>query len=338
MAYTIQIDAGAQQTPATLGVMSARLTLVANGFDSLDLEVDAALDASAVFAVGSKITLRDGSTVRFVGEVIDDPRASTASEGPTHRYRVMSYLARLERVTFGQDTEVYSGDPAALGSVYDPQVTLGQDADGDRCTTAAQIAAVLDFAVAAKSVPLSYVALTWPAGFEAPFDQRENCSCWEAIVCQLRWMPDYVLTCDYSSGATVVKLLPSDSLAAVSLAADGQILETASFIPRRDMQLAGVRCLFRRTDEYDGKEREVRTFQTAGDPDAASARDLFIDLEGGSVTTISQKVTVAAYPSFDSGDYDGDVRAWLEGRVPWLADIADGDWEITDIVRSGAEE
>ncbi len=338
MAYTIQIDAGTPASLASLGVMSGWLSLVANGFDSLDLEIDASLDAAAVFASASKLTLRDGSTIRFVGEVIDDPRESTATEGPTHRYRVLSYLARLEHITFGQDTKVYRGDPAALGNVYDPLVTLGQDADGVRCTTAAQIAAVIDFAVLHKSVPLTYVSETWPAGFEAPLDQRENCSCWEAIVCQLRWMPNYVLCCDYSSGATVVQLIPSASLSAVSLAADGGILSSASFTPRRDLQLAGCRCLFRRTDEYDGKEREVRTFQTAGDPDAATARDLFIDLEGGSSTTISQKIKVAAYPSFDSSDYSGDVRAWLKGRVPWLADIADADWEITAIVRSGTEE
>jgi len=335
MAYTIQIDAGAQQTLADLGVMSARLTLVANGFDGLDLEVDAALDAAAVFAVGAKITLRDGTTIRFVGEVIDDPRASTAADGPTHSYRVVSYLARLDRITFGQSTQVYSGTPATLGTVYDPLITLGQDASGVRCTTTAQIAAVIDFAVAEHSVPVSYVSGTWPAGFEAPLDQRENCSCWEAIVCQLRWMPDYVLCCDYSSGSTVVKLLPSDSLAAVSIAATGGILETASFTPRRDMQIPGCRCLFRRTDEYDGAQREVRTFQTAGDPDAVGARNLFIDLEGGSVQTISQKVSVTAYPDFTV--LTGDVRTWLKGRVPWLADLADADWTITNIVRSGSK-
>lgn len=337
MAYTIQINTGSPQTLADLGVMSARLTLVANGFDGLDLEVDAALDAAAVFAVGAKITLRDGTTIRFVGEVIDDPRASTAADGPTHSYRVVSYLARLDRITFGQSTQVYSGTPATLGTVYDPLITLGQDASGVRCTTTAQIAAVIDFAVAEHSVPVSYVSGTWPAGFEAPLDQRENCSCWEAIVCQLRWMPDYVLYCDYSSGSTVVKLRPSDSLSEVDIDADDGILETARLSPRRDLVLPGVRCLFRRVDEYDGKEREVRIFQSAGDPDDTDAKDIFIDLEGSSFTTISQKVKVAAYPSFEFEDYDGDVRTWLVGRVPWLADIAAGDWSITGIVRSGAE-
>jgi hypothetical protein len=335
MSYTIQINAGAQQTPAALGVMSARLSLVAAGFNSLDLEVDAALDATAVFAVGAKITLRDGTTIRFIGEVIDDPRASTATDGPTHRYRVLCYLARLERYTFGQSTKVYYGDPAALGTVYDPCITLGQDAAGTRCTTTAQIAAILDFAVSIKSVPISYVSETWPAGFQAPLDQRENCSCWESIVCQLRWMPDHVLHVDYSTGATVIKLLPAASLSAQSLAADGQILETARFTPRRDLTMSGLKILFRSTFTYDGAEREIRTFQTAGSQ--TDPREIFLDLEGGHQNTISQKVEVTAYPSLIAENYGGAVRAWLIARIPWLADLDETDWAITDIVRSGSQ-
>jgi hypothetical protein len=336
MAYTIQINAGAQQTPAALGVMTARLTLVANGFNSLDLDVDAALDSAAVFAVGAKITLRDGATIRFVGEVIDDPRESTATDGPTHRYRVLCYLARLERYTFGQSTKVYFGSPAALGTVYDPQVTLGQDAAGTRCTAAAQIAAILTFASSVKSVPISFVSGTWPAGFQAPLDQRENCSCWEAIVCQLRWMPDHVLHVDYSSGAAVVKLLAAASLSAQSIAADGQILESARFTPRRDLTMSGLNIYFRSVETYDDAEREVRTFQTAGSQ--TDPREIFIDLEGAQTTTIAQKIEVTAYPSFDVEDYDGAVRAWIKARIPWLADLVDADWAITNIERSGEEE
>ncbi len=336
MDYTIQIGTGSAVAPAALGVTGGDLTYRANGFDSLEIDVAADLDAAAVFADKAKVTLRQGSAIVFVGEVVIDPR-TTVVDGPSHHYSILSYLARLDRHNFGQKTKVYSGSPAALGEVWDPLVTLGQDADGARCTAAAQIAAVLDFAAAEKGVPVSYVAGTWPAGFQAPLDQRENIPCWEAIVCQLRWMPDYVLWCDYSSGSTVVRLLPSDSLAVVTVDADDGILETARLSPRRDLVLPGVRCLFRRVDEYDGKEREVRLFQSAGDPDDPDAKDIFVDLEGSSTTTISQKVAVAPYPSFDSVDYDGDVRTWLIGRVPWLADIDAADWSITNIVRSGAE-
>lgn len=336
MGYTIQIGEGSPQTLAALGVTGANLTLRANAFDSLSLTVDADLDAAAVFAPGAEVILRDGSTIRFIGFVDDAPRDGSASEGPAHFYTVLSYLAKLERFNFGQSTKVYHGDPPALGTVWDPQITLGQDADGARCDTAAQIAAIVAYAAAVKSVPVAVDAVTWPATFQAPLDQRENCPCWEAVICQLRWMPDHVLFCDYSSGSTVVRLLPSDSLSAQSIAAGGGILESARFVARRDLQVPGIRCFFRRTDYYDDKEREVRIFQVAGDPDDAAAREIFIDLEGGGSTTISQKVAVAPYPDFTV--YTGDTRTWLKGRVPWLADLADADWAITGIVRSGSEE
>lgn len=335
MAYTLQINSGGQQSLATLGVTAATLSLRANDFDSLTLTVDADLSAAPVFAPGDTITLRDGATVRFIGFVDDDPRSASAEEGPTHTYTALSHLAKLERFNFGQQTQAYFGTPAALGNVWDPLVTLGQDNSGTRCTITAQIGAIVDFAISQKSIPISRDPGGWPPGFLAPLDQRENITCWEAIITQLRWAPDHILWCDYSTGTTAVKLAPISELPASTIAASGGILTSAQFTPRRDLVLPGVRCLFRRVDEHDGKQREVRLLQTAGSPDAPGARDIFIDLEGGSSTSISQKIKVAAYP--DLTILDGDLRTWLAERVPWLKDLAPADWEITAAVRSGTK-
>jgi hypothetical protein len=49
------------------------------------------------------------------------------------------------------------------------------------------------------------------------------------------------------------------------------------------------------------------------------------------------KVTVAAYPSFAPEDFDGDVRAWLAGRIPWLTDLDADDYMFDNLLEDEKE-
>lgn len=337
MSYTLSLNDGAKQTLAALSIEGGVLTRNANAFDSLTLSIDAEFIAAGILAVKDKVTLWDGDTCRFIGEVLKLPRDATATDGPQLSYVVSSYLSRLERTTFTQDVNAVSGDPPALGLLPDAAVVLGRASARPfvRCTASVQIAKVLDFLVS-LGAPLSYDSETWPAGFEVPLDQRENIWCWEAVVCMLRWMPDHVLWCDYSSGETVVNLQPSDLLSSASVAADEAMLSTVKLVPRYDLLMSGIRIYFRRTDEFDGRTTEYRSVQTAGADTDPEAQNLYIDLEGGASTSVSQAVEVEAYPSFAAADYGKlDLRLWLQERIPWLKDLADADWTIANIVRGG---
>lgn len=332
MAYTLQINDGSQHTLHTLGVIDAQLTLNVNAWDTLDLTIDATLPAAATFTIGDRITLRDDSTIRYVGEVITDPRAATATTAPHHTYHTASYLARLDRISYTQSTKVYVA--AAETTILDPTVILGQDASGNRCTNVQQIRDVITYAATERGVPIE-----WPddvtTGYQCPLDQRDTITCWEAIITQLRWLPDHVLYCRYTANTTRVYIrnTANAGIATVSLS-NAQITGTA-ITPRHDLLLDGVRCVFRWIDDYNGKTREVRSFQTAGNISSPFCRDLYVDLEGSSRTTIEQRIKVTTLPSLTN--LNGDIRTWLTTRVPWLADLAPGDWTITDAVRTGVK-
>lgn len=333
MSYTIQINAGTPATLAALGVVGARLALRANGIDSLDIDIAAAIDAAATFAPAATIILRDGDTIRFIGIIHDDPRDDDVASGPIHRYRIHSPVYQLTRLAFSQLHYAYvrDGDTNDLVSVSDPRVVLGRTSPiGPRITTAGQIAAILDFAAAGPAVPIARDTSTWPAGISVPVDERTNISCWEAIITQLRWQPDHVLWCDYSSGTCTVKLTPAASLTPVTLAATGGILDTVRLIPRHDLVASGARCTFRRIDAIDGGQKETRIVQVAGNWGTPGAIDIHIDLEGGSSgTTIEQTVTVGSIPTAAN-------KSWIKSRVGWLLAIPDNDLIVHAVTYNSA--
>ena len=337
--FKLQRNDGEKQTLATIGVVAASLELRANAPDSLSFEVDEAFDSSGAFAYGDKVrlweTVGDADVCRFVGEVLELPALADARTGSARRYVARSYLDRLSRIQYTQKVSAYgSGDSPTISSYDDACVVLGRHRRSpfSAATTGQQIADILDYAagLSGGAFPCSRDTTAWDAGFGIPCDQRENVSCWEAILCMLRWMPDRVLWCDYAGGNTKVCLKAASSLSASTVAAAGGTLGSVSATPRHDLALPGVNVYFRRVDSVDGSNRERRYSQHAGSYTDPLAANFFIDLEGGSVTHVSQRIETLAYPTM--GDNSG-FRSWLELKIPWLGDTT---YTVDAVSRGGS--
>lgn len=178
--YYIQIADGALQTCEELKITSARLNYAANGIDTFDFAADSELTAAGI-AFGTAIKVYDVALCIFIGEVLMIPSDEEVNSPGQKKYKASNYLNQLERVQYTQDINAYNVVAAEVQSFIDPRVVLGVTYPQTRITNAAQIAAVLDFAIAIKSVPITRDG-TWPAGFTAPIDQKENIFCWDAIV------------------------------------------------------------------------------------------------------------------------------------------------------------
>jgi hypothetical protein len=327
--YYIQIAAGTLQALEEVGITSASLLLKANGVDSFDFAADSALTAAGI-AFGTEIKIYDVALCIFVGEVVSIPSDESAASPGQKRYQALSYLNQLDRTQYTQDINAYSTADSEVQSFIDPRVVLGVTYPGTRITNTAQVAAVLDFAISVKSIPISRDA-TWPTGFLCPIDQKEDISCWDAIVSQLRWLPDHVLRCSYATGSTVVKLVKASDVTPTSIAVTGTLSAIAA-TPRHDLVMVGVNVYFRKVTTVDGVAMESRTVQSAGDGMDPFATNLYVDLDGGSAEFVRQAITVAGYPVFAAPASVG-LEAWLEAKVPWLADIE--DYTVTAIARTG---
>lgn len=330
--YYIQIATGSLQTCEEIGITSARVTYVANGIDFLDFAADSALTAAGI-AFGTAIKLYDVGTCIFIGEVTDLPSDQEVSAPGQKKYKAKSLLNQLERMQYTQDINAYNVTAAEVQSFVDPRVVLGLVYPSTRITNAQQIDRIFLFAIVAKSWPgVTNGDAFSSGGFLVPLDQKENISCWDAVISQLRWLPDYVLYCTYDLGYTVVNLFKASDITATSIAVSGE-LSGIRANPRHDLQMVGVNVFFRKVSTSDGVAIESRSVQTAGDNMDPFATNLYVDLDGGSVEFARQAITVADYPAFTTPASEA-LEAWVETKVPWLSDIE--GYEITAVARSGA--
>lgn len=337
MAYYLKIGSDDRRTLADLKIANAHLEYRANGFDELTFTRDVAVTASPE-AYGTAISLWtavSGGDCLFVGEVSDAQILGDTDEGIVHSYTCRSLLARLETLQYTQAASAYNdASTPSVASFQEPKVVLGMSGSTRR-TTGQQIADILNYAKSycGFEVEDSGVHSVAAAGSQFPLDQRENISCWEGVVCCLRWIPDYTLWVDYSGGTATVKLTRYANLTSKTLAAAGGVLKNIRATPRSDLVKPGVRIFYRKTFTTDGSTREQRFVREAGSSSAADALNLYIDLEGSTRQTVSQAVTVSDYPNFASLTAT-DTRAWVQSKVPWITNLA--SWTITGITRSGS--
>ena len=327
--YYVQIAEGSLQTCEQIGITSARMTYVANGIDYLDFAADSALTAAGV-AFRTSIKLYDVGTCIFIGELIDVPSDQEISSPGQKKYKAKSLLNQLERIQYTQDIEAYNVSESEVQSFVDPRVLLGTRYPGTRITNTDQILDILSFAVIVNGV-LIVPDSSIDGGFFCPADQKENISCWDAIVSQMRLLADRVLYCDYSLGYPLVCMAKASTITPTTIAVAGE-LSGIRATPRHDLQMVGLNVYFRKVSMNDGVAIESRSVQSAGDNMDPFAMNLYVDLDGGSVSFSRQAITVADYPAFSTPASAG-LEAWLETKVPWLADIT--DYDITAITRSG---
>jgi hypothetical protein len=324
MTYTLSIG-GAPKPLGEYAIGSATLTLRANGFDTLDFAADSDLRLSAI-AHGTEVRLYGGGACVFIGEITGLPGVVSKDSAPEVRYTATSYLARLDKLQYCQKNDARKPDGTESAFV-EPSVILGRD-----MTNAAQIHDVLSYASA--YAPVSPGA-SWPGGYDIRPDAKDNITCWDAIYTMLRWLPDHVLWCDYSTGSTVVRMAKKGGgMASVTVPLSGSAKEEFAATPRHDLQMVGVNVYFRWTSSYDGAAVETRSVQSAGDYASPLAEKFYVDLQGLSVSTVSQSITVAELPNFGLPQ-DFAVKAFLQMKAPLVSSMT--SFYVEKVTRKGTK-
>jgi hypothetical protein len=335
--FYISANGSTWSTFASAGIVQCQVTLRATGADTLAFSIDPTTwTAAATYATGATLYFKMDSTVFFVGRVSEVPRDAT---GVQHRlsYTVLGPWARLENIAYGQTWKLRRASDNEEVDVVKPRVVLGQDNAGAQITNGAQIAAVIDYAIA-RGIPI--LKGTVDAGIAMPYDEQRQLSCADAIRKCLRWVPDWVSWWDYSTQDAGVYKPTFHARAVTNLSAATLDLnattkpEEASLRPRTDIVVPGVRIVYEKTHTYDGNTWNSYDLDTAGNDSDPEAIDLLFELQGDVVTLNKQTVEVADWPDFltPAG------KAFFRLHLPWLEGIADGDLVISEIARDGVEE
>lgn len=323
---------------SALGGSSTRKDTVSCGMDVVTFKVNSATaltDASA-FAYHAKVRIRrvvDGVPgYWFVGRVATIPRHGSGS--------AESYTMKIEGPwSWFEHTKFRQAWSAAGGGIIKPRVILYCDADGNRMTTGAQIIQAAEMARAGGCPIAPVTSATVADGFTPPFDEQVNIEVADVICKALANHPHAVCWFDYSSRDAVFHVATRQSLPAVSRSIAGR--RDIEISQRTDMLAPAMAICYEQSGSVDGEPVVTTTLDYApvisGESDAArDARLSQVDvvwacfsLQGANVTTASQLLEVAAFPSPLTG------LAWWKERLPWLSEYADADISIANARRLG---
>jgi hypothetical protein len=133
--------------------------------DDLSWRTDDDYNSDAAWAFASTVYLARGVcdddpedpqtvyTCKFVGRVVSIPR-QTADGSESISYRAAGGWFWLEAITYGQSWQIMQTTDNALVTLPMPRVVIGQDNAGARRSIGAEIAAVIDWAIA-RGAPIA---------------------------------------------------------------------------------------------------------------------------------------------------------------------------------------
>lgn len=293
---------------------------------------------------------QDG-VVRFVGVIVENPRASTAG-GQSRSFVIKGVGSLLARIIYHQSRLCGISPDYVLLPREDSHVWLGQDPTGTRLNTGQQLAAILTYAegmAAGDGHLFQHDASGFPS-VNFLLDEGIGLTCEQAMIKMLAFSPDYVAWWDYSTldGSN----LPKPTLRCASRAAaelreisihDGDL--NAS--PRYELLSRAVAITYEQTVQVDNESRvaivkDIYPPTLNGSPTTGreiGALAVTVPLQGSRSQTFSAAIACeainAAHPD------DAVRRAWWLSNFPALAnslDFAAGDEltiEVADVERSG---
>lgn len=337
--YLLQINDSGSITFESIGIESFRLNIVSNGVDTFSFFKKFRTISSTSPAVNYSDTVRliyrntdltPTDKCVFIGTIENlpyqaDPKKSGGSylaKGPTHD---------LQRCDYSQSWS-YRDAAGDIQDDFNPNVCLC-DFYGTRLTTGQQISAVVIYSVGrGLDIALGTVA----PGLFAPYDQKSNITCWDAVVAMLRYTPDHVVWWDYDnqvSGAYVPALNVTASADMPPASFAHNTLNQISLNPCHDLVIPGIQVIFEMTSTVDSQTYRSRSVQTAGDHTHPRRLSLLYPLDGFHSTTQKQPIEVELYPTLTT---DAATKSWAHANVLWLRKLIYTDWNIESVTRSGA--
>jgi hypothetical protein len=227
MSYTIQIGTGLQVPLADLDITAATLTEDDQAGSSLQLTVDRPIDAAAICSPFGKVTLREGTTIRWIGWLDQAPKAASGSaeqqgytfHGP-HRWLTRTIL-----------TDAGTGGIRQLAASTPDEPPLPAD------TVLADILDTTIDQIGTGLITYSESDLTATLlQIEIPVDRRIDNSSHTLLLAVMRFLPTFAMWWDYSSGTPTLRWTDRDSATlAGTLTETGYHIIQSTVNPRYDL-------------------------------------------------------------------------------------------------------
>ena len=303
-----------EKTLQAWGLTDVMRTIRTQSADRVTFKAPTAnLDAPPLFNYGDTLILRRDGVPWFYGRMIRDPRAGKPAE-ESLRYELVGPWWYLDDLIYQQDWLVYGNQLQRKG-----RVILGQDAQGNTLSSAQALADVVNYAIAAGR-PILQGTIDCDAPI--PKDENKDITCAEAIQKILRWHPDAVTYFDYTTMPyPTLHIRRAVNLPAMTLDLnEGVRIEEVELFARQDLQRSAVVLRYEISGTTDGQAwvSIVTDAHPAGATgDEIGAMVATIPLDGGTVTTVSQKVVTRAIKD-DNASASEKVDYWKK-IVPALA-------------------
>jgi hypothetical protein len=277
----------------------------------------ASWDADLAFESLDEIAILRDDVQWFVGRVTGITRQAN---GQSERivYEISGPWWYLSRLIYQQVWQVYQGP-----QVSKSHALLNTWADGNPMGVREQLNEILHWVsenAMAKwgAPPFQWVTSDFPQTF-IPSDEVRDITSAEALVKQLRWVPDAVTWWDYSTTPPTFRCRRRSELQAVDLAAAAPVA-AVDVNPRHDLLVPSVVLKYERLDRTDG-QIVANLFIDAYPPGSTGAEfgalTSTIDLEGFSVTSAPATITAKELPALsDSGAW----WTWLKTKEAWVTD------------------
>jgi len=285
------------------------------------------------FAQDSVIILyRDG--VKWFQGIITAIVPEMTEQTEVKRYVVQGGWYYLENHVFKQIWKTYTGDPDNLGQVRSSEVILGMSnnlASFQKQNSKQQIQEVLDYAITTSGAPLSYDLTDCPE-IDFPVDQKTDITCGDAIRQVLRWIPDAVVSWDYSTTNPTFKVVRRGDLPLITLPGfDGvRVKRLAPIALRSDLNRPAVVFRYKYNNSSNGTNwtsyiDDAVPSEATGDE--LRALVMTINLQGMNQTFSTAEIVTE--------EIQRNTVAWWQARVPWLLDPTIEEITLSGTTREG---
>lgn len=295
--WTIQGATGEPTTFAVRNLMSVNSQRLSQAVDTVTFTQAASYDADPEFADGETVTIyRDGAQW-FKGRCTAIKRQGSA-QSERINYTISGPWWQLQNIIFEQsfnrwlltaiDPLTYTETEVTLA-----RIILGTDIDGARITSGEAITEAVNYALTALGSAALFQLGDVDPSAELPYEELNSLSCAEVINRVLRWHPDVVAYFDYATTPPTLHFKKRSALSSQTFAIDDVIIAENSINPRHDLQKNGVIIKYERVDSYnDEKIKRVITDEAGATSDPFKTLKLYFNLEGYSVTYLTQAVKV----------------------------------------------
>ena len=339
--WQIQAPGFAAQSFASLGFSDLKIQKKSAGVDTATFRaVGKPFDSAFFVPWGAFCTILKSGNPWFAG-ALTKPMPSGSGSAESIDYELSGPWWDLEQCIYMQKAMFSTaGEPPALALT--PLLTLGYEwapagfvaptpAFG-RITTGQQITLILKYAITCGA-RLQVGNINPGIFFPTSEVKAENAA--KVIQKLLQWVPDQVLSFDYTTSPPTLNLVKRSNAKSVSFAIPGPPADTVKLTPRNDLQVPMVGIYYTATNVVGGSSYVQQTedvYPPGANPAQLRALVTACQLAGSKVNLQQQKVVTTVIPA-SGHQSDREIILWfqkhcspLKGITPASLSVVAGSW------------